>query len=908
MSWFSDTFRSAGHWVADRVEDIGDWLGNAADSAWSWISDNVSGVPLKFFSYMATVFPSYSFGGVGYFTPNHADKDVNALMSGSKWSKSTITYSLPDSRSDYESANPSASGYQRLSGQNEDAVHAIMGSVAAYVNTGISYAGRDSADVQVAGFNPGSVIARSHGYYPGVPVYGGDTWLDTKSYSDFRKGTFGYFLTMHELGHSLGLKHPHDSADRLPRMSTLRDSTEYTVMSYNDTDDRPQTFMQYDIAALQAMYGADFTTNSGNTYYTWGTNGQMFINGQGQGETHKSRIFLTIWDGGGVDTYDMSNFSEGALIDLTPSGYSRFSRSHLADKTKYTKVNGNVYNAFQYNGDSRSLIENAIGGAGDDRIIGNQASNVLEGRVGKDELEGKGGADTLLGGAGDDTLDGGSGSDVLRGDEGYDFASYASASSGVVVSLSAAWQNTGDASGDTYISIEALSGSRYGDSLTGNAENNNLYGHGGNDWLSGLDGRDYLMGGDGDDSLVGGAGGDWLIGGAGYDLAAYNTAVTANLLESWRNTGDAAGDEYESIEALHGSNYADHLTGNHGDNYLYGAGGHDELFGLGGNDHLLAGGGDDTLDGGTGADTLDGGEGFDLVNYASASGGVQASLISPWGNTGGAAGDMYVSIEGLIGSGFNDRLTGSDAANQLSGEGGNDELYGNGGVDTLLGGDGADGLHGGAGADVLDGGAGFDFACYDYAAFGVTANLSESWRNTGEAYGDTYVSIEAIGGSAYADTLTGNEGYNELFGFGGNDQLFGLGGGDWLVGGEGHDLLVGGAGHDALTGGNGSDIFRFDSALGAGNVDTVNDFTVGSDVLQLSRSVFTAFANQGSVDSWQFTIGAGASAASHRLIYNSSTGAMFYDADGVDGAAQVQFATLGKGLALSASSFALIWL
>ena len=314
--------------VADCVETIGDWIGNAADSAWNWISDSVSGVPLKFFSYMATLLPSYSLGGVQYFTPKHVDNDVNALMSGSKWSKSTITYSLPDSRSDYESANPSASGFQRLSIQNEDAVHAIMGSVAGYVNTGISYAGRDKADVQVAGFKPGSVIARSHGYYPGVPMYGGDTWLDTKSYSDFRKGTYGYFLTMHELGHSLGLKHPHDSADRLPRMSALRDSTEFTVMSYNDTVDRPQTFMQYDIAALQAMYGADFTANNGSTYYTWNSSsGQMYVNGQGQGETYKSRIFLTVWDGGGVDTYDMSNFSEGALIDLSPGGFSRFSRS-----------------------------------------------------------------------------------------------------------------------------------------------------------------------------------------------------------------------------------------------------------------------------------------------------------------------------------------------------------------------------------------------------------------------------------------------------------------------------------------------------------------------------------------------------------------------------------------------------
>ena len=102
MSWFSDTFNSAGDWIVDQVEAVGDWAENQADSAWNWLSDNVSGLPLKFFSMMAELAPSYTFGNVQYYIPNHADRDVNAPQSGFKWSGSTITYSLPDSRSDYD--------------------------------------------------------------------------------------------------------------------------------------------------------------------------------------------------------------------------------------------------------------------------------------------------------------------------------------------------------------------------------------------------------------------------------------------------------------------------------------------------------------------------------------------------------------------------------------------------------------------------------------------------------------------------------------------------------------------------------------------------------------------------------------------------------------------------------------
>ncbi|MBB3019430.1 serralysin [Microvirga lupini] len=979
MSWISDAFRSAGRWVADRVEDIGNELEDLANSAWNWVNDSVSAFPLKFFSYMATVFPSWSFWGVQYFKPDHADSDVNALMTGTKWSGSTITYSLPDSKSDYGLIDPSASGFYRLSSSGEDAVHRVMGTVAGYVNTGVSYVGRDSADIKVAGFEPGSVISRSHGYYPGVPLYGGDTWINLKGYNNFSKGTYAYFLTMHELGHSLGLKHSHDHVDGLPRMSAAHDSTEYTVMSYNDTLERPQSFMQYDIAALQAMYGADFTTNNNNTRYNWNSaTGEMYVNGVSQGATESARIFLTIWDGGGIDTYDLSNYSEGAVIDLTPGGFSRFSTTQLAKKTVSTTVNGNVYNAFQYNDDGRSLIENAIGGNDKDQILGNRANNSLQGLGGDDVLTGQAGNDTLEGGSGDDILNGGTGADrliggaglgdmaayngvggqgvtvnlanpqfntgeaagdtydgienvagtayadvltgdaksnilyglgsddilrgglgadVLVGGEGFNWASYMEAASGVVADLSNTGLNTGEAAGDTYIEIRGLQGSNHADHLSGDSSSrgNALAGLGGNDILTGRAGNDTLEGGEGDDILNGGAGADRLIGGAGLgDMAAYNgvngQGVSVNLAKPQFNTGEAAGDSYDGIENVAGTAYTDILTGDAKNNILYGLGS------------------DDILRGGLGADVLVGGEGFDWASYADAVSGVRVDLVNRSVNTGEAAGDSFIEIEALQGSNFGDSLAGDGNGNALSGLEGNDVLHGRDGGDHLDGGAGDDILNGGAGGDILIGGGGFDWASYMDATSGVTADLANRATNTGEAAGDVYNAIQGLQGSTFGDVLNGDEGGNALSGLEGSDLLQGRGGNDHLHGGEGSDTLSGGAGSDHLVGAAGADRFRFDAALGTSNVDIIADFSVSEDKIELDGRVFTGLYayNSGGLVEWNFSIGTRATTQYSQIIYNNTTGELFYDADGAGATAQVKFADISKGLALTHSNFLLV--
>ncbi|MBM6582130.1 hypothetical protein ILT44_18165, partial [Microvirga sp. BT689] len=239
----------------------------------------------------------------------------------------------------------------------------------------------------------------------------------------------------------------------------------------------------------------------------------------------------------------------------------------------------------------------------------------------------------------------------------------------------------------------------------------------------GTSGVDYLVGhgflyaGGGQDTLIGGRGADLLDGGEGLDIASYEQAtsgVAANL-GACQSAGEAAGDVYASIEGLAGSAYADRLTGDGDDNILIGHGGNDALAGYAGYD---------VLQGGTSADQLDGGNGFDIASYEHAASEVVANLSNPALNTGEAAGDTYISIEGLRGSKFNDALTGNSLGNLLDGNAGDDVL------------------EGGLGDDTLQGGAGYDYASYSTARIGVVANLSDALQNLGQAHGDRYDSIE----------------------------------------------------------------------------------------------------------------------------------------------------------------------
>ena len=260
-----------------------------------------------------------------------------------------------------------------------------------------------------------------------------------------------------------------------------------------------------------------------------------------------------------------------------------------------------------------------------------------------------------------------------------------------------------------------------------------ITGTNGRDILTGTSDDDTINGLDAGDFLIGGAGGDVLNGGQGSNSASYEDSpigLIASLANPALNTGIAAGDTYTSIENLRGGDFNDTLTGNGALNYL---------------------------EGGLGADSLNGGASVDGVLYFRSPAGLTVDLSNSANNTGEAAGDTFTSIEIIVGSPFNDILRASQTGSLLEG---------------------------GPGADVFVGGAGGDTVAYwdSQLVFnqtsGVTVNLADPSVNTGEAAGDTYVSIENVTGSLFADVLIGSAGNNFLRGLAGADVLDGGAGSD----------------------------------------------------------------------------------------------------------------------------------
>jgi serralysin len=343
------------------------------------------------------------------------EQDTAALIHGAGWSDPELTFSFPTAASDYSdygSSQTEPASFEQLGAQQQTVSRQVLASVSGFTNIGFTEltASRSTADLRFGLTNEAGGTA--HAYLPG-PSAGGDLWFNRGStYSNPIPGNYAYATFIHETGHALGLKHGHEA----PALSYAHDSLEYSVMTYrsyvgapldgyrNETFGYPQSYMMFDIAALQELYGADFSLNGGDSVYRWSpTNGQMSINGIGQGGAGANRVFMTIWDGGGTDTYDLSNYGSAVSIDLRPGQWTITSPVQLANLGNGHIAQGNVANALLYYGDGRSLIENAVGGSAGDTLTANQAVIHLTGNDGADTFRWAAAGDSRPGSA--DTID-----------------------------------------------------------------------------------------------------------------------------------------------------------------------------------------------------------------------------------------------------------------------------------------------------------------------------------------------------------------------------------------------------------------------------------------------------------------------------------------------------------------------
>ena len=414
------------------------------------------------------------------FTPNSGNSNIDAIVSGEKWGGAigtgiSITYSFPTSgavwQSPYSSSNE-PTGFTTFTAAQAASFRAQLQAWANVANINFLEVADTPTlvgDIRVA-MSPAVQATGSFGwaYYPSASAVGGDIWFSPSSMTGIvpTPGDYPFQAGMHEIGHALGLDHPFGNG------SQAGFTAQQTIMSYNGWanslfrtvtaqpgggsswsyrfiyTDTPSVL---DVAAIQYSYGVNTKFNAGDTTYTF---------------SPASPFLKTIWDGGGVDTISVSNFLTDCIIDLNEGRYSSIRILSDALPVGTTERNTGIYDGTNNLGIAfGAVIENAIGGAGNDKLIGNAANNDLSGGLGNDTLIGGPGNDSILGGMGFDSIDGGDGDDVING--GFN--------------------------GDT------------------------IFGGAGNDYIGGGNGLDSIDGGDGNDTLIGGLGTDTLTGGAGND-------------------------------------------------------------------------------------------------------------------------------------------------------------------------------------------------------------------------------------------------------------------------------------------------------------------------------------------------------------------------------------------------------
>ena len=710
-----------------------------------------------------------------------------------------ITYSIPQPGSRW-STNEN-SGYGAEGGEGEpwngieyfnssqsalfrDALSQIE-SFAAVTFDEVTDSGNTAGTIRIAWTGLADEDAAAWAYTPSGSPLAGDIWILSENQNSGGVGSYFHLVVIHELGHAMGLKHPFDEDGSGVIMPSEYDGLDYTVMSYNTIagDESivgasyyPTTYMYYDILALQHLYGA-IEKDVGNTTYTFNS-GELY--------------YETVWDTGGIDTYDASAVSSGVTLDLTPGTWS--------DVGTTITLFGSVRNFFKSDTvftPPEVTIENAIGGAGADELIGNSADNILIGGRGNDTLSGGAGWDTLQGGCHDDVLSGGSGGDVFHyqadwgndtiedfvvGEDVIDFGSAGATFSTVTITQGNGFALISFTEGSTIklmgVAAADLTTASFGETPPGPG-----------------------VATTGADVLVGTAAGEVIDALAGDDL------VTAGA-------GDDVVDGSAGNDTLYGDDGNDKLRGGDGNDLVAGGNGNDAMF--------AAGDGDDTVRGDGGNDTIGGADGDDLL----IGDGTNASFFTS-GAVGAYGADLIFGGTGddtIVGASWNDNGDDIVALSEVltsAGDGrdviwagdGADEVYGGGARDTLGGGVGSDEIHGFGGNDLIYGGK-----------------------------GAASVSADTLDGGSGADNIFGGVGDDSLMGDSGNDTLYGGDDNDVIDGGAGNDSIYGGTGDDTLTGGAGADRFSFGASHGD---DVINDFSAEDDLLVLANTVtdFTSAAD-----------------------------------------------------------------
>jgi Ca2+-binding RTX toxin-like protein len=504
----------------------------------------------------------------------------------------------------------------------------------------------------------------------------GDIFLDNydAAYDYLDPGGFGISVILHEIGHALGLKHPHDSGGAaFPTFSELGigdlDLDQYTVMSYdvafpNYYDGNPETPMVLDILAIQYIYGANMTYHTGNDVY-------QFVGG---------RVYA-IWDAGGNDTIDASQ-SNGVTLKLE-AGTTNI------DEDSYSTV-GIAYGV---------TIENAIGSKFQDSIWGNGADNTIWGGQGVDELRGGAGNDVLYGDDADplspqfdDHLDGGVGADTLVGGKGNDTYEIEDVQDKIVELADGGWDEVRSSVtfSLTSTNVEALiltgnaainaSGDDGDNIIVGNLGNNTLTGGKGDDTISDINNLDVdtFSGGEGNDTYIVGALTEQVL-----ELAAEGTDTVRTSLQQY-----ALQDHFENLELL-----GDHSVfewkgiGNAVDNVIKGTRFNDVLDGAGGNDTLKGGEGEDVYYVDSSGDRVVGELGYEIpqvdeVRFSVSLDAQSFTNVEVFTFLGGANISLHANDSDNI-------IFGNSGANVIDGAGGDDKIH-LGHEDVVTGGDGKD--------------------------------------------------------------------------------------------------------------------------------------------------------------------------------------------------------------------------